>query len=110
MSFGQREFNFDASSGYAGYRRWRNEIARRMFLHRFQEPSVHGISIKQLRGMEGRRVKQTYAELGLKDGVTWKGRDYKSDNWAVADGIALHWMPMAGRGLAKARHPVMLPP
>jgi CRISPR-associated protein Cas1 len=64
-----------------------NEIARRMFLHRFPEASVHGVNIKQLRGMEGKRVKQTYAELGLKYGVTWKGRDYKTENWQLADGI-----------------------
>jgi CRISPR-associated protein Cas1 len=64
-----------------------NEIARRMFLHRFPEASVHGVNIKQLRGMEGKRVKQTYAELGAKYGVTWKGRDYKTENWQIADGI-----------------------
>jgi CRISPR-associated protein Cas1 len=64
-----------------------NEIARRMFLHRFPEASVHGVNIKQLRGMEGKRVKQTYADLGLKYGVTWQGRDYKTANWQLADGI-----------------------
>ncbi len=67
--------------------RSRNEIARRMFLHRFPEASVCGISIKQLRGMEGRRVKETYAQLGLKYGVLWKGRDYKTENWNLADGV-----------------------
>jgi CRISPR-associated protein Cas1 len=64
-----------------------NIIARRMFLHRFPQANVHGMNIKQLRGMEGRRVKQTYTDLGLKYGVTWKGRNYKSDNWDLADGI-----------------------
>jgi CRISPR-associated protein Cas1 len=58
-----------------------------MFLHRFPEASVHGINIKQLRGMEGKRVKQTYADLGLQYGVTWKGRDYQTENWQLADGI-----------------------
>lgn len=67
--------------------RSRNEIARRMFLHRFPEAAVHGVSIKQLRGMEGKRVKQIYAELGLRFGVTWKGRDYNPSNWSLADGI-----------------------
>ena len=67
--------------------RKRAEIARRMFLSRFPEASVHGVSIRQLRGMEGRRVKATYAELGREYGVTWKGRDYKTSNWNLADGI-----------------------
>jgi CRISPR-associated protein Cas1 len=67
--------------------RSRNEIARRMFLHRFPEASVQGITIKHLRGMEGRRVKQTYAELGLRYSVTWKGRDYNASNWQLADNV-----------------------
>ena len=67
--------------------RSRNEIARRMFLHRFPEAGIHGMTIKQLRGMEGRRVKETYAALGRQFGVTWKGRDYRADNWQLADGV-----------------------
>ena len=65
----------------------RNEIARRMFRHRFPEVETVGITIKQLRGMEGRRVKRIYEELGLKYGVTWKGRDYNPSNWSIADSI-----------------------
>jgi len=67
--------------------RQRAEIARRMFLKRFPEASIHCTSIKQLRGMEGKRVKAVYAELGQQFGVTWKGRDYKTTNWNLADGI-----------------------
>lgn len=67
--------------------RSRNEIARRMFLNRFPEASVHGVSIKQLRGLEGKRVKRIYAELGVSFGVTWKGRDYNPSNWNLADGV-----------------------
>lgn len=67
--------------------RQRSEIARRMFLNRFPDANVQGISIKQLRGMEGKRVRQTYSELGEKYGVSWKGRDYKVSNWNLADNI-----------------------
>ncbi|MDQ8189669.1 type I-E CRISPR-associated endonuclease Cas1e [Roseibacillus persicicus] len=67
--------------------RQRSEIARRMFLQRFPEASVHGVSIKQLRGMEGRRVKAVYADLGKKFGVTWKGRNYNPSNWDLSDGV-----------------------
>ena len=67
--------------------RCRNEIARRMFLRRFPEASVHGVSIKQLRGLEGKRVKRIYAELGVRFGVTWKGRDYNPSNWNLADSV-----------------------
>lgn len=65
----------------------RNEIARRMFRHRFENVPTGGVSIKQLRGMEGRRVKLIYEKLGLKFGVTWKGRDYNPSNWNVADNV-----------------------
>lgn len=65
----------------------RNEVARRMFRHRFPHVPTGGISIKQLRGMEGRRVKELYADLGQKFGVTWKGRDYNPSNWSLANNI-----------------------
>lgn len=67
--------------------RARNEIARRMFVHRFPQASIFGMNIKQLRGMEGKRVRETYATLGAKYGVTWKGRDYNTANWNLSDGI-----------------------
>jgi len=65
----------------------RNEVARRMFRHRFGEVETGGITIKQLRGMEGRRVKEIYEQLGRQYGVTWKGRDYNPANWSLADHI-----------------------
>lgn len=45
-----------------GTSRQKNEIARRMFLKRFPEAKVHGISITQLRGREGIRVKQVLSQ------------------------------------------------
>jgi CRISP-associated protein Cas1 len=67
--------------------RSRNEVARRMFRRRFPETDVNGTTIKQLRGMEGRRVKRFYEHLGVSHGVTWKGRDYNPSNWHLADNI-----------------------
>jgi CRISP-associated protein Cas1 len=63
------------------------EIARRMFRHRFEDVEVTSSTVQQLRGMEGRRVKFTYERLGIEHGVTWKGRDYNAQNWQLADGI-----------------------
>jgi CRISPR-associated protein Cas1 len=67
--------------------RKRNEVARRMFRHRFPDVPTSGVSIEQLRGMEGRRVKKIYEELGRQYGVTWKGRNYSPSNWNMADTI-----------------------
>ncbi len=66
----------------------RDVVARRMFALRFgPDVAVDRVAVKELRGMEGRRVKALYAELGAKYGVTWKGRNYAPDNWDLADGI-----------------------
>lgn len=66
----------------------REEVARRMFRLRFgKDAEVEGHSIKTLMGMEGKRVKALYEEMGTRFGVTWKGRDYNPSNWRLADGI-----------------------
>ena len=67
--------------------RKRNEVARRMFRYRFPDVPTGGVTIDQLRGMEGKRVKQIYADLGSKYGVTWRGRNYSPSNWNLADNI-----------------------
>jgi CRISPR-associated protein Cas1 len=65
----------------------RDEVARRMFLKRFPDVDVTNVAVKELRGMEGRRVKALYAEMGQKYGVSWKGRSYDANNWDVSDTI-----------------------
>ena len=68
-------------------KRRRTRIARAMFRIRFSDVDVDDKSIKELRGMEGLRVRAFYAKLGLEHGVTWKGRNYDRQNWEMADGI-----------------------
>lgn len=68
-------------------KRRRTQIARRMFKRRFSDAEVEGKSVNELRGMEGLRVRLLYGDLGLKYGVTWKGRNYDSQNWDTADDI-----------------------
>lgn len=68
-------------------RKRREAIARRMFSRRFGEDLVEQRTVRELRGMEGLRVRTLYAELGLKYGVTWKGRNYDKSNWDLADNI-----------------------
>lgn len=65
----------------------RDAVARRMFTMRFAGEDVAGVALKELRGMEGRRIKALYADLGNRHGVTWKGRNYNTDNWDLADNI-----------------------
>lgn len=65
----------------------RTGVARRMFKMRFPEVDVESHSVKELRGMEGLRVRALYAQFGVKYGVTWKGRNYNPNNWGMADSI-----------------------
>jgi CRISPR-associated protein Cas1 len=65
----------------------RTLIARRMFKMRFPDVDVEERSIKELRGMEGLRVRSFYAQMGLQYGVTWKGRNYDKNQWEMADNI-----------------------
>ncbi len=62
-------------------------ICRRMFKQRFPEIDVDMYGLKELRGMEGIRVRALYGDLGRRYGVTWKGRDYNTTNWHLADSI-----------------------
>lgn len=68
-------------------KRRRGQIARAMFRMRFPETNVEEKSVKELRGMEGLRVRALYAELGTRHGVTWKGRNYDRQNWEMSDDI-----------------------
>jgi CRISPR-associated protein Cas1 len=65
----------------------RAEVARRMFLRRFPGEVVANSTIQDLRGMEGKRVRALYSELGAKYGVAWRGRCYDQNNWHLADNI-----------------------
>ena len=65
----------------------RDAVARRMFSMRFGDIDVSRHTVKELRGFEGRRVKILYRDMGLKYGVTWKGRNYDANHWNLADGV-----------------------
>jgi len=67
--------------------RRRAEVARRMFARRFPDMDISQRKIEDLRLLEGQRVKALYQELGVKYGVTWKGRNYNPANWQLADEI-----------------------
>lgn len=84
--------NFDSSMALTQARFWgtlktKNLVARRMFKYRFTDIPDSGLTIKQLRGMEGIRVRKLYSKLGTEFGVSWKGRHYNSSNWNLSDDL-----------------------
>ncbi|MHB9025926.1 MAG: type I-E CRISPR-associated endonuclease Cas1e [Armatimonadota bacterium] len=62
----------------------RLEVVRRMYRMRFKEELDEGLTVEQLRGMEGVRVRQTYADMSRETGVEWTGRNYDRGNWQDA--------------------------
>jgi CRISP-associated protein Cas1 len=70
-----------------GNMRRRTQIARGMFKKRFPDIDVAGKSVKELRGMEGLRVRALYSELALQNGVAWQRRNYDRKNWHDSDDI-----------------------
>lgn len=60
-------------------------VVRKMFEVRFGERPPVNRSVDQLRGMEGARVRTTYAELAAQYGIVWQGRQYDRNHWQSAD-------------------------
>lgn len=54
----------------------RSRVARDMYGERFPDSPVDGVSIQELRGMEGARMKQIYAAESARTGVRWVRREY----------------------------------
>lgn len=52
----------------------RASVARAMYQMRFPDEDVSGLTIAQLRGKEGSRVKKIYKDLSHEYGVTWSRR------------------------------------
>ena len=65
----------------------RVEVVRRMYSLRFNERLDQTLSIASIRGKEGARVRDAYANLSSKYGVPWQGRSYKRESWHEADPI-----------------------
>lgn len=63
----------------------RLRVVRRMYQMRFGEAAPQRRSIDQLRGIEGVRVRETYALLARQHGVDWKRRAYDVADWEAAD-------------------------
>jgi CRISP-associated protein Cas1 len=63
-------------------------VARRMYAMRFPEDDVTGLTMQQLRGREGTRVKKLYRHHSSRTGVPWNGRVYKpGEPFAAGDNV-----------------------
>lgn len=62
-------------------------VVRRMYQARFPESLDPGLSLEQIRGMEGARVRSSYHRASREYGIPWQGRNYDRGNWAGSDPI-----------------------
>jgi len=65
----------------------RMEVIDRMYRVRFTGEVPPGLSLQQLRGREGLRVRAAYASAAAETGVEWSGRFYDRGDWRRADPI-----------------------
>lgn len=63
----------------------RLRVVRKMYALRFGEDAPQRRSIDQLRGIEGVRVRESYALLARQHGVDWKRRSYDVADWEAGD-------------------------
>jgi CRISPR-associated protein Cas1 len=63
------------------------KVVHRMYKKRFNETFAEGMTIDQLRGLEGVRMRTAYQFASKKYGVPWSGRSYDRANWENANPI-----------------------
>ena len=62
-------------------------VVRRLYEMRFAERLDPELTLKQIRGMEGMRVRKAYSAASAASGVPWTARSYDRDSWASADPV-----------------------
>lgn len=62
-------------------RRTRLAVARKMYQMRFPKEDISKLTMQQLRGKEGARVRRVYLEQSKKTNVPWNRREYKVDDF-----------------------------
>lgn len=67
--------------------RTRLGVARAMYAMRFPGEDVSGLTMQQLRGREGARVRRIYRENAERTGVAWTRRDYRPDDFDASDDV-----------------------
>lgn len=65
----------------------RMKVVIKMYAMRFGYELPTDLSLEQIRGMEGARVRTAYAELSRKFGISWQGRRYDRGSWSNTDPV-----------------------
>lgn len=65
----------------------RLDVIRGMYEMRFPEPLASDLTLEQIRGMEGSRVRSVYYQSSKTYNVPWHGRSYDRGSWNNSDPI-----------------------
>ena len=67
--------------------RQREAVVRQLHAMRFSEAIPQGLSLQQIRGREGARVRDAYRSASQRFGVPWSGRSYERKAWPSTDPV-----------------------
>jgi CRISP-associated protein Cas1 len=65
----------------------RLDVIKRMYLKRFPDENLDDLTLEQLRGKEGSRVRSSYLALSKTYKIEWNGRNYDQGNWYSSDPV-----------------------
>ena len=63
------------------------EVVRKMYQLRFPDENVAHLTMQQLRGREGSRVRNVHRAYAKETGVAWNGRVYNPDDFSSGDAV-----------------------
>ncbi len=86
-SLSRRSRLLEAQAERVTNRNARLAVARAMYELRFPGEEVSGLTMQQLRGREGARVRKAYREHAARTGVEWSGRQYRPEDFEASDAV-----------------------
>ncbi|MEV0609514.1 type I-E CRISPR-associated endonuclease Cas1e [Polymorphospora rubra] len=76
-----------AQAAAVSHRDRRLQVARTMYRMRFPGEDTNTLTMQQLRGKEGARVRRCYREHAKRTGVTWNNREYDPEDFTGSDPV-----------------------
>lgn len=63
------------------------DVVRKMYQLRFPDEDISRLTMQQLRGREGSRVRQVYRKASKDTGIPWSGRLYRPEDFTSGDAV-----------------------
>jgi CRISPR-associated protein Cas1 len=77
----------EAQAAAVSHRDTRLAVARQMYAMRFPGEDTARLTMQQLRGREGARIRRCYRDNAERTGITWTRRDYQPDTFTASDPV-----------------------